>query len=94
MINRVNLQKFIDGVLNQEKTTSEKSSVQEGTKEAQAEGVKVELSEVARNREKRDLSELEKKVSEIRSSLERNEYKVDAEKIFEGLTKFLSISDK
>jgi anti-sigma28 factor (negative regulator of flagellin synthesis) len=41
-----------------------------------------------------DLSELESKVSEIRAKLERGEYKVEPEKILEGLSKYLSISDR
>ncbi len=94
MINRIDLQKLVDAVFNQERATKEKSVVQEKTKQTQAEAVKVELSDVARNRERTDLSELEKKVSEIRSMLERNEYQVNPEKILEGLNKFLSISDK
>ncbi|WP_448584537.1 hypothetical protein [Thermocrinis sp.] len=94
MINRIDLQKLVDAVFNQERATREKSVVQGKTKQTQAEAVKVELSDVARNRERTDLSELEKRVSEIRSMLERNEYQVNPEKIFEGLSKFLSISDK
>jgi anti-sigma28 factor (negative regulator of flagellin synthesis) len=63
-----------------------------GVKEQEV--VKVELSEVAKSRPQPDLSELESKVSEIKAKLERGEYKVEPEKIFEGLSKYLSSSDR
>jgi len=56
--------------------------------------VKVELSEVAKKRPQPDLLELESKVSEIKAKLERGEYKVEPEKIFEGLSKYLSSFDR
>ena len=56
--------------------------------------IKVELSEVAKKRPQPDLSELESKVSEIRARLERGEYKVEPENIFEELSKYLSSSDR
>ncbi|WP_448588022.1 flagellar biosynthesis anti-sigma factor FlgM [Thermocrinis sp.] len=89
MINRVDLQKLIDNVLNQERTTREKPA-----KQTETEAVKVELSQLAKSREQGDLKELEKKIHEIQSKLERGEYQVDPEKIFEGLSKFLSISER
>ena len=92
MINRVDIQKLVDAILSQEKTTRERPTLQGKIKEVQTEGVKVELSEIAR--EKMNLSELEKKISEIKSMLEKNEYRVDPEKIFEGLSKYLSIFEK
>lgn len=49
---------------------------------------------MAKSRPQPDLSELESKVSEIKAKLERGEYKVEPEKIFEGLSKYLSISDR
>jgi len=56
--------------------------------------IKVELSEVAKKRPRPDLLKLESKVSEIRAKPERGEYKVEPEKIFEGLSKYLSSSKR
>ena len=79
---------MVNNILEQEKKSREKPAGVKGQ-----EAVKVELSEVAKSRPQPDLSELESKVSEIKAKLERGEYKVEPEKIFEGLSKYLSISD-
>ena len=79
MINRVDLQRLV-----------RKKEAQD----VQKEGVKVELSQLARSREQTDLSELENKVSQIKEKLERGEYQVSPEKILKGLSKFLSSSDR
>jgi anti-sigma28 factor (negative regulator of flagellin synthesis) len=89
MIERVDLWNLVNNVLEQEKKGREKPAEVKGQ-----EAVKVELSEVAKNRPQPDLSELESKASEIRAKLERGEYKVEPEKIFEGLSKYLSSSDR
>jgi anti-sigma28 factor (negative regulator of flagellin synthesis) len=89
MIERVDLWKLVNNILEQEKKSREKPAEVKGQ-----EAVKVELSEVAKKRPQPDLSELESKVSEIRAKLEKGEYKVEPEKIFEGLSKYLSISDR
>jgi anti-sigma28 factor (negative regulator of flagellin synthesis) len=89
MIERVDLWKLVNNILEQEKKSKEKPAEVKGQ-----EAVKVELSEVAKKRPQPDLSELESKVSEIRAKLERGEYKVEPEKIFEGLSKYLSSSDR
>ena len=89
MIERVDLWKLVNNILEQEKKSREKPAGVKGQ-----EVVKVELSEVAKSRPQPDLSELESKVSEIRAKLERGEYKVEPEKIFEGLSKYLSGSDR
>ncbi len=89
MIERVDLWKLVNNILEQEKKSKEKPA-----EVKEQEVVKVELSEVAKKRPQPDLSELESKVSEIRAKLERGEYKVEPEKIFEGLSKYLSSSDR
>uniref|UniRef100_A0A7C5SYL2 Anti-sigma-28 factor FlgM C-terminal domain-containing protein n=1 Tax=Thermocrinis ruber TaxID=75906 RepID=A0A7C5SYL2_9AQUI len=89
MIERVDLWNFVNNILEQERKSREKPAE---VKEQEA--VKVELSEVAKRRPQPDLSELESKVSEIKAKLERGEYKVEPEKIFEGLSKYLSSSDR
>jgi hypothetical protein len=89
MIERVNLWKLVNNILEQEKKSREKPAEVKGQ-----EAVKVELSEVAKKRPQPDLSELESKVSEIRAKLEKGEYKVEPEKIFEGLSKYLSSSNR
>jgi anti-sigma28 factor (negative regulator of flagellin synthesis) len=89
MIERVDLWNLVNNILEQERKSKEKTAE---VKEQEA--VKVELSEVAKKRPQPDLSELESKVSEIRAKLERGEYKVEPEKIFEGLSKYLSSSDR
>jgi anti-sigma28 factor (negative regulator of flagellin synthesis) len=89
MIERVDLWKLVNNILEQEKKSREKPA-----EVKEREVVKVELSEVAKSRPQPDLSELESKVSEIKAKLERGEYKVELEKIFEGLSKYLSISDR
>jgi hypothetical protein len=87
MIERVDLWKLVNNILEQEKKSKEKPA-----EVKEQEVVKVDLSEVAKKRPQPDLSELESKVSEIRAKLERGEYKVEPEKIFEGLSKYLSVS--
>jgi anti-sigma28 factor (negative regulator of flagellin synthesis) len=89
MIERVDLWSLVNNILEQEKKSKEKP-----TEVKEQEAVKVELSEVAKRRSQPDLSELESKVSEISVKLEKGEYKVEPEKIFEGLSKYLSISDR
>jgi len=89
MIERVDLWKLVNNILEQEKKSKEKPAKVKGQ-----EAVKVELSEIAKSRPQPDLSELESKVSEIRAKLERGEYRVEPEKIFEGLSKYLSSSDR
>ena len=89
MIERVDLWNLVNIILEHEKKSREKPAEVKGQ-----EAVKVELSEVAKNRPQPDLSELESKASEIRAKLERGEYKVEPEKIFEGLSKYLSSSDR
>jgi anti-sigma28 factor (negative regulator of flagellin synthesis) len=89
MIERVDLWNLVNNILEQERKSKEKPAEVKGQ-----EVVKVELSEVAKKRPQPDLSELESKVSEIRAKLERGEYKVEPEKIFEGLSKYLSSSDR
>jgi anti-sigma28 factor (negative regulator of flagellin synthesis) len=89
MIERVDLWKLVNNILEQEKKSREKPAEVKGQ-----EAVKVELSEVAKNRPHPDLLELESKASEIRAKLERGEYKVEPEKIFEGLSKYLSSSNR
>jgi anti-sigma28 factor (negative regulator of flagellin synthesis) len=89
MIERVDLWKLVNNILEQEKKSREKPAE---VKEREA--VKVELSEVAKKRPQPDLSELESKVLEIKAKLKRGEYKVEPEKIFEGLSKYLSLSDR
>jgi hypothetical protein len=89
MIERVDLWNLVNNILEQEKKSREKPAEVKGQ-----EAVKVELSEVAKKRPQPDLSELESKVSEIRAKLERGEYKVELEKIFEGLSKYLSSFDR
>jgi anti-sigma28 factor (negative regulator of flagellin synthesis) len=87
MIERVDLWNLVNSILEQEKKSREKPA-----EVKEQEVVKVELSEIAKKRPQPDLSELESKVSEIRAKLERGEYKVEPEKIFEGLSKYLSVS--
>jgi hypothetical protein len=87
MIERVDLWNLVNSILKQEKKSREKPA-----EVKEQEVVKVELSEIAKKRPQPDLSELESKVSEIRAKLERGEYKVEPEKIFEGLSKYLSVS--
>ena len=89
MIERVDLWKLVNNILEQEKKSREKPAGVKGQ-----EVVKVELSEIAKSRPQPALSELESKVSEIKAKLERGEYKVEPEKIFEGLSKYLSSSDR
>jgi len=89
MIERVDLWNLVNNILEQERKSREKTAE---VKEQEA--VKVELSEVAKKRPQPDLSELENKVSEIKAKLEKGEYKVEPEKIFEGLSKYLSSSDR
>jgi hypothetical protein len=89
MIERVDLWNLVNSILKQEKKSREKPA-----EVKEQEVVKVELSEVAKKRPQPDLSELESKVSEIRAKLERGEYKVEPEKIFEGLSKYLSSFDR
>ena len=89
MIERVDLWNLVNNILEQERKSKEKPA---GVKEQEV--VKVELSEVAKSRPQPDLSELESKVSEIKAKLEGGEYKVEPEKIFEGLSKYLSISER
>jgi anti-sigma28 factor (negative regulator of flagellin synthesis) len=89
MIERVDLWNLVNNILEQERRSREKTA-----EVKEQEVVKVELSEVAKKRPQPDLSELESKVSEIKAKLERGEYKVEPEKIFEGLSKYLSISDR
>jgi len=89
MIERVDLWNLVNNILEQEKKSREKPAGVKGQ-----EVVKVELSEVAKSRPQPDLSELESKVSEIKAKLERGEYKVEPEKIFERLSKYLSSSDR
>jgi len=89
MIERVDLWNLVNNILEQERKSREKTAE---VKEQEA--VKVELSEVAKKRPQPDLSELESKVSEIRAKLEKGEYKVEPEKIFEGLSKYLSSFDR
>jgi anti-sigma28 factor (negative regulator of flagellin synthesis) len=89
MIERVDLWNLVNNILEQEKKSREKPA-----EVKEQEVVKVELSEVAKSRQQPDLSELEGKVSEIKAKLERGEYKVEPEKIFEGLSKYLSSSDR
>jgi anti-sigma28 factor (negative regulator of flagellin synthesis) len=89
MIERVDLWNLVNNILEQERRSREKTA-----EVKEQEVVKVELSEVAKSRPQPDLSELESKVSEIKAKLERGEYKVEPEKIFEGLSKYLSISDR
>jgi hypothetical protein len=89
MIERVDLWNLVNSILKQEKKSREKPA-----EVKEQEVVKVELSEVAKKRPQPDLSELESKVSEIKAKLEKGEYKVEPEKIFEGLSKYLSISDR
>jgi Anti-sigma-28 factor, FlgM. len=89
MIERIDLWNLVNNIIEQEKKSREKSA-----EVKEQEVVKVELSEVAKRRSQPDLSELESKVSEIRAKLERGEYKVEPEKIFEGLSKYLSVSDR
>jgi anti-sigma28 factor (negative regulator of flagellin synthesis) len=89
MIERVDLWKLVNNILEQERKSREKPA-----EVKEQEVVKVELSEVAKSRPQPNLSELESKVSEIKAKLERGEYKVEPEKIFEGLSKYLSISDR
>jgi anti-sigma28 factor (negative regulator of flagellin synthesis) len=88
MIERVDLWNLVNNILEQERKSKEKPAEVKGQ-----EAVKVELSEVAKKRPQPDLSELESKVSEIRAKLERGEYKVEPEKIFEGLSRHLSSFD-
>ncbi len=89
MIERVDLWNLVNNILEQERKSREKPA-----EVKEQEVVKVELSEVAKSRPQPDLSELESKVSEIKAKLERGEYKVEPEKIFEGLSKYLSISER
>ncbi len=89
MIERVDLWNLVNSILKQEKKSREKPA-----EVKEQEVVKVELSEVAKKRPQPDLSELESKVSEIKAKLERGEYKVEPEKIFEGLSKYLSSFDR
>jgi hypothetical protein len=89
MIERVDLWNLVNSILEQERKGREKTA-----EVKEQEVVKVELSEVAKKRPQPDLSELESKVSEIRAKLERGEYKVEPEKIFEGLSKYLSSFDR
>ena len=89
MIERVDLWNLVNNILEQEKKSKGKPAEVKWQ-----EAVKVELSEVAKKRPQPDLSELESKVSEIRAKLERGEYRVEPEKIFEGLSKYLSSSDR
>ena len=89
MIERVDLWNLVNNILEQEKKSKEKPAEVKGQ-----EAVKVELSEVAKNRPHPDLLELESKASEIRAKLEKGEYKVEPEKIFEGLSRYLSRSDR
>jgi len=89
MIERVDLWNLVNNILEQERKSKEKPA-----EVKRQEAVKVELSEVAKKRPQPDLSELESKVSEIRAKLEKGEYKVEPQKIFEGLSKYLSSSDR
>jgi anti-sigma28 factor (negative regulator of flagellin synthesis) len=89
MIERVDLWRLVNNILEQERKSREKP-----VEVKEQEVVKVELSEVAKSRPQPDLSELESKVSEIKAKLERGEYKVEPEKIFEGLSKYLSSFDR
>ncbi len=89
MIERVDLWNLVNNILEQERKSKEKPAEVKGQ-----EAVKVELSEVAKKRPQPDLSELERKALEIRANLEKGEYKVEPEKVFEGLSKYLSSSDR
>ena len=89
MIERVDLWNLVNSILEQERKGREKTA-----EVKEQEVVKVELLEVAKRRPQPGLSELESKVSEIKAKLEMGEYKVEPEKIFEGLSKYLSISDR
>jgi len=89
MIERVDLWNLVNGILEQDRKSREKTA-----EVKEQEVVKVELSEIAKKRPQPDLSELESKVSEIKAKLERGEYKVEPEKIFEGLSKYLSGFDR
>jgi len=89
MIERVDLWNLVNSILEQERKSREKTA-----EVKEQEVVKVELSEVAKKRPQPDLLELESKVLEVRAKLERGEYKVKPEKIFEGLSKYLSSFDR
>ncbi len=89
MTEKTDLWNLVNNILEQEKKSREKPTEVKGQ-----EAVKVELSELAKKRPQPDLSELESKVSEIKAKLEKGEYKVEPEKIFEGLSKYLSSSDR
>ncbi|RMH01046.1 MAG: hypothetical protein D6699_07130 [Aquificota bacterium] len=84
MIERVELQRIINEVLEREKR-KEKVSEDKG-----GESAKVELSRVAKSRVSVDYEEIDKKVEAIRQKLEKGQYEVSPEKIVQGIEKYLS----
>ncbi len=84
MIERVELQRIINEVLERERR-KEKVSEDKG-----GESAKVELSRVAKSRVSVDYEEIDKKVEAIRQKLEKGQYEVSPEKIVQGIEKYLS----
>lgn len=86
MVDRVNLFRLINAILETERR-NEKKVVEKRNENLED---KVTLSEMAREliTEESKKEESEKKVDEIKKSIEKGNYKIQEEKILEGFMKF------
>ncbi len=88
MIDKVNLNRLIGQALETEKRVRKKE-VPEVSEVQRKEDV-VEISSAARQALETDYEDLSRKVKEIREQIARGEYEVNADRIIEGLRKFLA----
>jgi len=88
MVDRVNLSRLINAILETERK-NEKKVVEKRNENFED---KVTLSEIAKEliTEESKQEESEKKVDEIKKSIEKGDYKTEDEKILEGLKKFFT----
>jgi len=84
MINRVEVNKLINYVVNLEK----KKGVKAGSAEK---GEKVEISSIAKEAGKIDYEDIKLRVEQIKREIEKGTYEVNPDKIVSGIYKFMGL---
>ncbi len=84
MINRVEIGKLVNYVVNLEKRKGVKGS-------ESAKGDRVEISSVAKEASKVDYDDIKLKVERIKREIENGTYEVSPDKIVSGIYKFMGI---
>ncbi|RMH79987.1 MAG: hypothetical protein D6674_06080 [Acidobacteria bacterium] len=85
MVDRIELQKIINQIVDIEETKSKSKD-----EPKRDEAVRVELSKLAKERVTLDYEDINKRVERIREALSSGKYEVSPEKIVQGIERYLS----